>query len=507
MGVIPPALQGRGRRAMDREWASVLSACERRDPAGHAVHLASGLLFMAVLPLGTAPGNIMSAVLLGIFLARWRVTLPLLRPLLGWTPTPVVIALVAWLALSITWSHEPDRGVHLLGSLRVFLLPMVLAPLLLRSHWLAGALLGGITLQALVQCGEYALHRGAWNYDGMARFGGFTSDPGKAGLWDAIGVCGGAAMALSMGARPAALGLVLMMVNLLGAVASGTRRQLAALALVLPALLGWALIMLPERRARVVILVVVGAIASLAAWPFMGPSIAVRLRQTTEQLRGPVESAHEGAPPTGQSDARDASDSAFAPGAAERSPDAAPGAIPPPPMGGIVHYDLRSYYWSAVLDGFREHPWRGLGLGSAATAIREARLRPEMEAWLRVVIDREYADRTADENEHDLRSRLNSSHPHSTWLQLLAEGGVIGLLLGVLAWLLAWASVLTRTIVTRGRDPLPLASAAAILLWAIGAIFDASINSTSLGSVVVLAMLGALGSPTGHAQRALRING
>lgn len=433
------------------EWSEAIERCERRDPAGHAVHLGFGLTFMFVLPLGTAPSILVSIGLIAMTVLRWWVVAPVLLRMLRWPPVPAAALLIAWLALSLAWSAAPERGAHLLLSLRVLLLPFVLAPLLGRRGWLAAALLSGITLQALVQCGQYALHRGAWNFDGMARFGGFTSDPGKAGLWDAIGVCGGAALALACARRWAISGACIALVALFGTIASGTRRQLVALGVAIPLLFAWVLATARGRWQRALLIGGNVIVALAAAWPIVGPSIMVRLRQTAAQV--------------------------------DASADA-------PPIRGIVHYDLRGYYWHAALEGFREHPLRGLGLGGASRAIAGSSLRPSMEAWLGPVIAREYPERTADENARDVQSRLDSNHPHSTWLQLLAEGGLIGLALGLAAWFLALTTTLARSLADGGRDPITLGAAAALLLWGVGAIFDASINSTSLGAVAVLALLG-----------------
>jgi len=473
--------------ALTHTWPEALDRCERRDPLGHAIHLGIGVLFMAVMPIGTAPSNIMSVALLIITIVRWRSVAPLLPLLLRWWPAPFALALAGWLALSLLWSADADRGVFLLASMRVLLLPVALVPLLARRGWLAGALLAGILLQALMQCGQYAMHRGAWNFDGLERFGGFTKDPGKAGLWDAIGVCAGVAIAITLARRHSWIGVGIALITMFATVASGTRRQIVALGVAIPMLLAWVLLVSPARRARVVTVLIVALIAIVAAWPFFGPSIMTRLRQTTQQISDA---------PVGHSAAPTGSDGA------PLGDGAAPPSITAPPIRGIVHYDLRGYYWQAALEGFRAHPLRGLGLGGAASAIAGSSLRSPMEPWLRHELAVAYPEQTLEQREQELHSRLNSSHPHSTWLALLAEGGIIGFVLGLGAWTLAWITTLRRAmtdLTQRVHDPISLACAAALLLWAIGAIFDASINSTSLGAVVVLAVLGGLARPR-HAQ-------
>ncbi len=445
------------------EWSHLLDDAERRDPAGHAVHLGLALLFLFTMPLGTAPSNILSAPLLVITILRWRTVGPIVVRLLRWGPTLPALLLAAWMSLTLLWSDDPRLGGHLLLSMRVLALPACLAPLLRRRELLGASLLAGILLEAMVQGGQYASNRLSPDFDGLGRFGGFTSDPGKAALWDALGVCAGAALALLLPWMGAIAGGVITLLSGAGIVASGTRRQLVALAIVLPLMALWTLAAIPARRRRVLAVVAVAALSIAAAWPVVGPSIATRWRQTVSQL--------------------------------SELPKPDDPSIVPPPIAGLVHFDLRAFYWRASIDAWREHPFAGIGLGGTRGATARSPLQPELERWLRQEITREYPKRTAEENEADLRSRLVSSHPHSTWLQLLVETGAVGLALAAAAWLAAFRGAMRRAAAHGTADPVSLAGAAALLLWALGGLFDASINSTSLGAVAVAATLGALPPP------------
>lgn len=454
-------------------WRELIDDAERRDPLGHAAHLALGLLFLFAMPLGTAASNIISLPLLIVALLRVRSCGPIYARVLQWPPAWLAILLGAWSALSITWTSDAELAGRWLASMRLLILPLVIAPLLGRSALLAGALLAAITLQSIIQCGEYAVNRVAWNFDGLARFGGLTADPGKAALWNAVGVCGALAGALVLGGRWRLVMPVVALLCLGGVAASGTRRQLLALAVAIPALLAFVLLFVPERRLRALGVIAVLAASIGAAWPVIGPSIMTRVRQTNAQL----DPQHDAAP------------------------------IP-----GIVHYDLRGYYWRASMEAWRSAPLRGIGLGGTGDATVRASDRPAVAAWLREVLTREYPQWDEVKIEEELRRRIESRHPHSTWMQFLVETGLIGLLLALGTWCAAWASTLAPIWREARRrreparvacpvpstredvpvDPIGLACAAGLLLWAVGAIFDASINSTSLGAAATLAALGGL---------------
>jgi len=438
------------------QWSHQLDDAERRDPLGHTAHLIVGLLFLFTMPLGTATANIVSVVLLSVAVLRMRSCGMIYLRVLRWPPAWLAMLFVAWAAISVSWSSDPALAARLLSSMRVLLLPLALAPLLPRAPLLASALLAGITLQACVQCGEYAMNRMAWNFDGLARFGGFTGDPGKAGLWDALGVCGAMAAALTLRGRWRFVMPIIALICLGGVAASGTRRQLLALAVAVPALMAFGAVRVPERRVRVIIMVLALGAALGVMWPAIGPSIMARVRQTSEQM----DPQHTR-----------------------------------PPIQGIVHYDLRGYYWRASLEAWRRVPLHGLGLGGTAAATTRGSDRPAVAAWLQYELVREYPTLDEATRQRELESRLNSRHPHSTWMQLLVELGLVGLGLGLATWFAAWGATVRAAWRRGATDPVALACAAGLLAWAIGAVFDASINSASLGAAAVLAALGGLAPP------------
>ncbi len=152
------------------DWAS------RRDPTGHRVHLALGMLALFLIPLASTPATIGSTLLFGYTLLRaptlWRTWQAFPR-----TPALIaVFALFVWLACSTSWSPDPEKGIRLLRGSRYLLLIPALVPLLAHRRLLLQALVAGIVLQCAAQ------FSGSWLGFDM-NFGGFSEHGGHTGLW------------------------------------------------------------------------------------------------------------------------------------------------------------------------------------------------------------------------------------------------------------------------------------------------------------------------------------
>lgn len=84
----------------------------------------------------------------------WRGYLQLLRlPLVG-----VILACVAWIALSLLWSGDLRKGVQELGNARWVPLVFVLWPVIHRRAWLIGGLIAGLIAGQLTQVLEWVGH-------------------------------------------------------------------------------------------------------------------------------------------------------------------------------------------------------------------------------------------------------------------------------------------------------------------------------------------------------------
>ena len=105
---------------------------EETDPFGHKVQLALAVLWAFFLPFEMIPwakdGALTLLVawsiirlLFGGILGTWR---PLLSTPLAWT----ILGLLAWVALSVTWSSHPEFGLEELKGMRMLALPLVIFP-------------------------------------------------------------------------------------------------------------------------------------------------------------------------------------------------------------------------------------------------------------------------------------------------------------------------------------------------------------------------------------------
>ncbi|MFO0895608.1 MAG: O-antigen ligase family protein [Phycisphaerales bacterium] len=411
-----------------------LDLLERTDPAGHAIHLVAAVVALLAAPLGTAPGNIAFVVLLAV----WCLRLPRMGAALAglgtWPPLILGALFVAWCGVTLLWSPRPDQGAHLLLSMRALALPCLLWPVIRSWRVLAAALLLGASVQAGVQVGQFLVNRMAWNYDGLARFGGFSADPGKAGLWDGIAACLAAGLAVSLKGRARWLALAVVVLAGGGLAASVTRRHLLAALAAAPVFIAAAAWWHPRLRKPLA----VGGLTALAGGALLltltWGSLATRLSQTREQLTSLAE------------------------------------------KGGVLHHDLRFYYWRAALHAWWQDPVTGYGLGGTRPATAGYPERERFESLLQ------------DSPIPITPEMWAPDHPHSTWVQVLAETGLVGLGLAAAA-----VAAVLRTTAARARvSPLQCGTLAAMIFWCVAALFDSSMNASTLTAISVLAALGAL---------------
>ena len=121
----------------------MLADAERRDPAGHAMHVAAGIAWAGAQSISNAAEGITWGVLLAVTLARLpkihRAFGPVLRD-------PVMVSLLAWAgwtAIGASWA--PDLGPGYPGAVpeRWVVTPLMLWPLMARPRLVLGAMLAG----------------------------------------------------------------------------------------------------------------------------------------------------------------------------------------------------------------------------------------------------------------------------------------------------------------------------------------------------------------------------
>lgn len=146
-------------------YKKLLAYSAKRDPVGDKVHTWFACLFLFCLPLATAPASISMALLFGYSLLRlpttWRTLTPLIR-------SKAYLALFAWVlysTISIAWSSDKTQGWDHVESmwLMAIPIPILLWPILRKWKWLLAAGLIGVFLQNTLQISELI---GSWFLDG-----------------------------------------------------------------------------------------------------------------------------------------------------------------------------------------------------------------------------------------------------------------------------------------------------------------------------------------------------
>lgn len=128
----------------------------RRDPRGDAVHLALAMLFLATLPLGTAPNAILYAVLAMYAILRAWATAPAYESLFqNRVVLGLLVAWLAWTTLSTVWSEDRVQGRDELAVFRLHIpLLLMIWPVIDRAAWLVRTLGLGVILIAGVQLAQ-----------------------------------------------------------------------------------------------------------------------------------------------------------------------------------------------------------------------------------------------------------------------------------------------------------------------------------------------------------------
>ena len=350
------------------EWAA------RRDPIGHRVHLALGMIALFMIPLASTPATIASTILFGYTLLRaptlWRTWRELPR-------TPVVLSVVllfVWLACSTAWSPDQAQGGRLLRGSRYLLMIPALLPLLAHRRLLLQALTAGILFQCGAQFVEYLFGSGTVG-GGLSEHGGHTA------LWYSLAL-GFLVFDRRSGTMNRWIRATLFVIIVLGLLMTNARSALVG------ALGGLFIALLVDNLVRnrgvsrsliaVISLSLVGITAAVAVTP-----IGDRIENAWIALTTPYE-------------------------------------------GGEFNIDrTRPLWWRIGIDAWREHPIAGTGLGSAAEIING---NEEVEEILA----------QSPDNHGVARDDF-----HSTFITVLAESGVVGMIL-LVGWMVLLAISILR---------------------------------------------------------------
>lgn len=152
-------------------WAS------EKDPLGHKVHLTLGVAALVLIPLSSTLASIGSTLVIGYAILRCHVLYQAWKEMFLNPCVLVLFGLYVWLAISITWSLDPDHGIRLIRGSRYLLLIPALAPLLLNLRTL---LFGPcIALAIVLPCQLYGYMTG----NSALLQGGLSEHPGFLGIW------------------------------------------------------------------------------------------------------------------------------------------------------------------------------------------------------------------------------------------------------------------------------------------------------------------------------------
>ena len=159
----------------------------KRDPIGDKLHTWFACLFMFCIPLDTAPTSISMALLFGYSLIRLPSTWRTLTPICKSTIFRMMFAWVAWSLISIIWSTNQSAGMDHAWALRMILVPVVLWPVMRHWKYFLLAFLVGVFFQNMVQVSELLslIFSGKdWLTGGkLENFSGFEKHTGKAAMF------------------------------------------------------------------------------------------------------------------------------------------------------------------------------------------------------------------------------------------------------------------------------------------------------------------------------------
>jgi O-antigen ligase len=404
--------------------AELLDAAEARDPFGHGVHAIAAGLFCGGAGVATSTIEIGAVLLLAIALLRLPHTWRSYAPLLTIGAIPAFLAWIAWAFLTLAWSIDPSEGFGQLDSFRMLLVIPALWPVMRHRRGLVMCLLVGMLVQVVAQALTFSGLVSAQT-DGFDRHTGLGSHPGYVTLWLAIAALAAGALLRDASRRLRVALVVTMVLFVVGAFVAGGRGSLLGLFGGAAALL--ALTVASTRITRGQWIVGLGLTLTVA-----GSVIALR----GEELGKAVTNAQK---QIARSESRG------------------------DPRGSATY---RLYWWGLTVDAWHEHPVIGLGAGSWHDW---ALTLPETE---------ELAARLKTDPED-----LILAHPHSTYLQTLAETGLVG---GVLTLLLALSIVGRATAIAR-TDAIAAGAFAGLVAWAIAAAFEGQhISSRPVGAFAIL---------------------
>ena len=377
------------------------------DLLGVPAHVAAAIVAIICEAISTASASVGINILLVATMLRAPALLSSWKQMLDQTWIRLLLLWLLWMAISITWSPDVAKGIDRLGTLKYFIWIPLLWPLYKQWRWLFAAfLLSAFVLQCIQLSGAFgAMHQGETLIKGLRH-------PTTTGIWDATALSCWLFLAVAVNWRAMLLCIPMSVLSAVGFVWAGQR---AALWGILAEIIIANIVLVFAVRGwlrRTLLRVMLGVIVIGGVYFFIGQELTNKLKQvyneTTKDLTS-VESS-------------------------SKSND-----------GTSLTYEERIAMWKMSIIAWRAHPITGVGYGgySKATAPIDDVKHP-----------------TFDVHMHD--------HPHSTFVMILTENGLVGLTLFLL-WIGAFFVRAFRVV---QLDPVRIGVFGGAVIWLAAAVGD-----------------------------------
>ena len=421
--------------------ATELAKVRERDAIGHAAHALVASVAIFLQPIANAPANVGFVLLCVMGALRvhrlWRAWALMFREWF-WL---LLVAWAAWTGITLLWSEDASYGLRQWSAFRAILWVPLLWPVMDRWRWMIGGLLAGVACGNALQLTQYW-----WGWpalrDGKGTGGGFHMYTFM-GAWCAIGFAIWMMMAVTIPWRRAILAVALASLAAIGLVIASTKGVVigAGVEVVVVALAlairqrGWV------RRAMA--RACVGTAILSIVWMFVGERVEKRFAALVIEVPVVTEPLPISLPTAVKSANASAHDATAA------VPESAGAAAGTAPLGAqdIADADAGSAATAAPVTEMA----RRIKLADSRTHIWDYSLKQWGEARLTGIGFGSVLPRAKHAAEHDMtltaeqREGVEIGHPHSTWIQTLAETGIIGF--GIyLGWVCVIMSVAWRAL-------------------------------------------------------------
>ena len=377
------------------------------DLIGEPAHLFSAITAIVCEAISTASASVGINILLVATLLRAPALLSSWKKMLDPTWIRLLLLWLLWMALSITWSPDMANGIDRLGTLKYFIWIPLLWPLYKQWRWLFAAfLLSAFVLQCIQVSGAFgATHQGESLIKGLRH-------PTTAGIWNATALSCWLFLAVAVNWRAMLLCIPLAVLSAVGFVWAGQRAALwgilveiiIANIILLFAVQGW----LRRTALRVVLaLVVIGGV-----YFFIGDELTNKVKQLYKETTKDLINLESTATSNGEA--------------------------------GLT-YEERIAMWKMSLIAWQAHPIIGVGYGGYSKATAP--------------ID-DFKHSTFDVHMYD--------HPHSTFVMILTENGLVGFSL-LMLWIGAF---FVRAFKAVQLDPIRIGVFGGAVIWFAAAVGD-----------------------------------